>query len=145
MSGKTLGWLVIGALIIVGGYFVLTQQRGQAPQQAQPTPTQVEEVTTEEGATPKEEVEEAAIDYTENGFDPQNLTVSAGTRVTWTNNSADSLQIASAPHPIHTNFPALNQAAIDAGESVSFVFEEPGTYKYHNHLNASQTGSVTVE
>jgi len=31
------------------------------------------------------------------------------------------------------------------GETHELVFPDPGTYNYHNHLNASQTGSVVVE
>lgn len=141
MSGKTLGGLIVAVLIIAGVVLVLNQQRGQAPQQEtqEVAPTESEEVVVEEKA------EEVEVAYTENGFDPQELTVEVGTKVTWMNAGGASLQIASAPHPIHTNYPKLNQQAVAGGESVSFVFNDTGTFKYHNHLNASHTGSVTVE
>ncbi len=147
MSGKTLGWLVVAVLVIVGGYLFLNQNRGQAPQQTQTLPTEQQPAVEEEEvpAGREEKMEEVTVEYTETGFNPQNLTVSVGAKVTWTNNSGASLQVSSAPHPVHTDFPALNQNSIDDGESVSFVFEEVGTYKYHNHLNASHFGSVTVE
>lgn len=145
MNGKTLGWLAVAVLVIVGGYLLFSQKKGEAPPQTQTTPTIAEETTTEAETTPTEEMQEVTVNYTSDGFNPQDLTVKVGTKTTWTNKSGDKLQVSSSPHPLHTDYPALNQKAIEDGDSVSFVFDKAGTYKYHNHLNTSHQGSVVVE
>ncbi|MBI2008518.1 hypothetical protein HYS82_02580 [Candidatus Amesbacteria bacterium] len=82
---------------------------------------------------------------TPSGFVPSDLTIQAGTHVTWTNQSGVTGNVSSDPHPVHTDFPALNLGDFPAGGSVSLTFTTPGTYTYHNHLNPSQAGSVTVQ
>jgi len=51
----------------------------------------------------------------------------------------------SALHPTHLEYPPLNLGVIKPGESKSLTFPEAGTYKYHDHLNPSLFGSVTVQ
>lgn len=85
------------------------------------------------------------VTLTSSGFAPQSLTVKAGTKVVWTNNSGVSATVNSAVHPTHLVYPPLNLESFGNGETLSLVFDRPGTYKYHNHLDASQTGVVVVE
>lgn len=143
MSGKTLGALAVGLLVVVGLFLVLNRNP-QTPQQTQTTLT--EEVANETVEIGEDaDMEEATITYTANGFTPQNMTVEVGTKVIWVNNSGAGMQVSSSPHPLHTDNPEMNQKVVGDGESVSFVFEEGGTYRYHNHLNAKNTGSIVVE
>jgi len=66
--------------------------------------------------------------------------------------------VASAVHPTHTLYAGTslsehcgNGAAndsfdqCDAGDDYSFTFKKTGEWKYHNHVNASQTGTVIVQ
>ncbi len=57
------------------------------------------------------------ITYSETGFSPSTLTVTAGDTITVTNDSAEELDFKSDPHPVHTNNPELNQEDLPAGES----------------------------
>ena len=85
------------------------------------------------------------ITYTDSGFSPAQVSVKAGDAVTFKNDSKASVQVNSAPHPAHTQFPELNVGSIAAGESKTVTFTTAGTKKYHNHLNPSQTGTIVVE
>ena len=85
------------------------------------------------------------ITYTDGGFSPAQVSVKVGDTVTFKNDSTKSVQVNSAPHPAHTQFPELNIGTIAAGESKTVAFTTAGTKKYHNHLNPSQTGTIVVE
>lgn len=84
------------------------------------------------------------IMVTEDGFSPNSITVDAGTAVVWNNTGGDTANVSSAPHPAHTDFPFLNLGDLSAGDKFSLVFDTPGTYKYHNHLDSSQFGTIVV-
>lgn len=99
-------------------------------------------VTPTPGAVNNSEV---MIQVTPSGFNPQTVTVKAGTKVSWINNSGQSVSINSAPHPLHSDYPPLNLGRVDDGGLISLVFDKAGTYGYHNHLNPSWTGDIVVE
>lgn len=93
--------------------------------------------------------------YTDEGFDPDTITVNSGETVRWINNSSRNMRVASAVHPTHTLYPAKSGddclgSSFDAcvgvaqGGSWEFTFDEIGSWKYHDHLNASKTGTVEV-
>ncbi|MEK6950886.1 MAG: hypothetical protein AABX13_04150 [Nanoarchaeota archaeon] len=101
-----------------------------------------------------------AVEITASGFLPGTVTVKAGDKVEWTNEHSVDAWPASAVHPTHKAYPGsdINKCEskdrdniFDAcqrlrqGGSWSFVFREKGTWKYHNHLNPGQTGTVVVE
>ncbi|OGD90647.1 hypothetical protein A3D07_01590 [Candidatus Curtissbacteria bacterium RIFCSPHIGHO2_02_FULL_42_15] len=85
------------------------------------------------------------ITYTDSGFSPAQVSVKVGDTVTFKNDSKANIQVNSAPHPAHTQFPELNIGSIATGESKTVTFTTAGTKKYHNHLNPSQTGTIVVE
>lgn len=85
------------------------------------------------------------VNYSDSGFAPEEVTVEAGETVTFTNTSNQTLQLASDPHPSHTDNPELNAGAIEPGESRTVTLTKRGTWGYHNHLDASDTGTVEVE
>lgn len=85
------------------------------------------------------------ITYTDSGFSPAQVSVKVGDTVTIKNDSATNIQVNSASHPAHTQFPELNIGIIAAGESKSVTFTTAGTKKYHNHLNPSHDGTIVVE
>ena len=68
-----------------------------------------------------------------------------GESVEFVNNSSSNVQVNSAPHPTHELYPELNIGVIAPGETKSVTFTTAGTKTYHNHLNPSQNGQVTVE
>ena len=68
-----------------------------------------------------------------------------GTKVRWVNKTAIAADVSSADHPTHLKYPPLNLGNFEPDKSVSLVFTEPGTYKYHDHLNPTKLGTVIVE
>ncbi|MDB5245034.1 MAG: hypothetical protein JWN90_139 [Parcubacteria group bacterium] len=110
------------------------------------------------GATGQSQI----ISYTDSGFSPANVTIAEGTTVTWSNTSSRPMWIASGNHPNHTVYDgtSTNQhcvsgaptsatvfdecAAIPSGGSYSFTFTKAGSWSYHNHVHASDMGTVVV-
>jgi plastocyanin len=72
-------------------------------------------------------------------FGPKDLTVKAGTTVTWTNRD-------DIPHGVASSNNAFKKsAALDTDESYSFTFATPGTYQYFCYLHPHMVGSIVVE
>lgn len=132
---------VVILVIIAAGAFALLNKGDSNQQQSQ----DVNPTTTQQTSPVEEKKSETTITLTSSGFEPKTLTIKAGTKVVWTNKSGGTATVNSAPHPQHTDFPPLNLGEFGDGQSLELVFEKPGTYKYHNHLNASQFGQVIVE
>lgn len=86
----------------------------------------------------------STIVFTDDGFQPSSLTVSRGTTVTIKNESSDRLQFSSDDHPTHRLNSEMNLSTIDSGESTTYVANEVGEWGYHDHLNDSLTGTITV-
>lgn len=71
-------------------------------------------------------------------FDPTDLTVTRGTRVTWTNKD-------SAPHTVTADGKAFESGNLSGGQSFSFTFETAGTFTYHCSIHDHMKGKVTVK
>lgn len=70
-------------------------------------------------------------------FTPADLTVAAGTKVTWVNQDE-------APHTIVDDGKTIRSDALDTGDQFQFVFTKPGTYTYHCSLHPQMTGQIIV-
>lgn len=95
------------------------------------------------------------VTFTKDGYSPKEVTIKKGDTVIFVNEDSKETWPASAVHPTHSVYPIKTESdclgsAFDAcrglktGESWSFTFTEIGTWRYHDHLNASKTGSVIV-
>jgi plastocyanin len=73
-------------------------------------------------------------------FNPRQLTVAAGTRVTWRNRD-------DVPHTAtSTSKPrAFDSGTLDTEEHFSHVFTAPGTYEYFCVLHPKMTGQIVVK
>lgn len=100
--------------------------------------------TSETGSAVDEE-SSVVIIYSDNGFAPSSVKAKVGQKVVFKNTSSKVVQVNSAPHPAHSLYPELNIGAVNAGESKSLTFTSAGERKYHNHLKASENGSIIVE
>ena len=78
-------------------------------------------------------------------FSPSTITVKVGATVTWLNKDSAPHQIASNPHPAHTDLPGLFSGILSNGQSYSFTFNQTGAFGYHCHVHPSMTGTVVVE
>lgn len=71
-------------------------------------------------------------------FNPQRLTVKAGTTVTWTNKD-------DIPHAIAAVDKLFKSKALDTDDRYSFTFTTLGTYEYFCSLHPHMTGTIVVE
>lgn len=70
-------------------------------------------------------------------YDPSSLSVSAGTTVTWTNNGSTSITITS-PDGL------FDSDSVSPGESFSYRFDTPGTFRYFCVPFPHMKGVITV-
>ncbi|HSD58385.1 MAG TPA: cupredoxin domain-containing protein [Methanotrichaceae archaeon] len=70
-------------------------------------------------------------------FDPDVITVPAGTTVVWTN-------LDSAPHTVTSTRGIFDSGVMDEGESFSYTFQDPGTYDYYCLLHPYMKAKVIV-
>lgn len=90
--------------------------------------------------------ENASVEITSNQVNPVEIKIRKGSSVVWNNKDEQPHQIASDPHPLHTNFSSLNSQIIEPSGTYSFTFTKSGTYTYHDHLNPLVIkGKVIVE
>ncbi len=141
--------LVVGAVILVlalgGGFLLLSNNSNQTDNSSAQIQTPTSQPTeTQESSPAMEQSEETQVELTSSGFSPKDITIKKGTKVVWTNNSGSTATVDSNPHPIHTSYPEMNLGQFGDGETLEFNFPEAGTFNYHNHLNSSQGGTVTV-
>ena len=71
-------------------------------------------------------------------FAPTSLTVNAGSTVTWTNKDDE-------PHTVVSDSGAFRSGALDTGESFSFKFDRPGTYRYACSIHPRMVGTIVVQ
>ena len=71
-------------------------------------------------------------------FNPQTVTVKAGTTVIWTNKD-------DIPHALAAVGRLFKSKVLDTDDSYSFTFTTPGTYAYFCSLHPHMTGTIVVE
>lgn len=143
--------IIVLVIVIAGGWYVLSK----APAEAPPAPVTEQAPAAATTAT----APGVTVAYTDQGFSPTSVTVPLGTTVTFVNQSAGNMWVASAMHPEHTVYSGTSLAqhcpdttnsafdecaAVPSGGSYSFTFNKAGDWKYHNHINASDYGEVVV-
>jgi amicyanin len=82
-----------------------------------------------------------AVNINNFAFSPKEMTVAVGTTVTWTNKDEE-------PHTVVTpgGGPAtFKSAALDTGDTFSFTFAKPGTYRYFCSVHPFMTGTIVVK
>ena len=71
-------------------------------------------------------------------FDPEIVTVPAGTTVTWTNKDE-------IPHTVASSDKSFKDSSgLDTGDSYAYTFTKPGTYGYYCTLHPFMKGKVVV-
>lgn len=82
---------------------------------------------------------------TNDGYEPSMVTIQKGDIILWTNESDEYHWPASDLHPTHGVYPEFDPLTpIAPGEDWKFQFEETGEWKFHDHIRANKTGTVTV-
>ena len=86
------------------------------------------------------------ITMRDDGFDPSSVTIGVGQTVTFVNAGASDHWPASGIHPTHEIYPEFDpRRGIAPGSSWSFRFDRAGIWRFHDHLFANLTGTVTVQ
>lgn len=155
MNTKIVWVVAIGIVLIAGGWYALSARPAVAPtaeDDLQGT------VPTANGTTSAP----VTVTYTDTGFSPATVTVHVGDTVRFTNASSGSMWVGSDDHPTHTEYDGTSTrdhcvegvavrgafdacSAVPAGASWTYTFAKAGTYGYHNHTSAGNTGTIVVQ
>ena len=81
---------------------------------------------------------------------PANVTIAIGQSVTFVNNDSRAHEMASDPHPNHTDCPSVNALhVISSGQTkLTTAFNRAGSCGYHDHgdpNNNSLRGRITIQ
>ena len=131
------------------------KQEAEAPEPPKDEPkVQVIEKTAGEPTSAPDSV---TVEITSNGYEPKAVTISVGGTVNWINKEDANHWPATNAHPTHTLYPGSDITkcpsneifdackSLKKGDTYSFIFTEKGSWKYHDHVNPSLGGVVTVE
>lgn len=150
---KTVIIILITILVLIGG-FLLFKVNVQAPVENN---SQQNNELKQSNETSTNNYD---IIYTNSGYSPKTLTIKLGDTVTWKNESSHGMWTSSAIHPTHIIYsgtsldehcPDTQNNSFDecqsdkSGTSWSFTFDKKGIWKYHNHVLASDFGTIIVE
>lgn len=165
MKTSSITTIIIALIIIVGAVWYFSSQPapsplGTSPTSTAPTGTQAPTTTpTTTGSTASAPMS-ATVHYTASGFSPATVTIAEGGSVTFVADpGAGSMWVASGVHPTHAVYDGTSRtehcaagytgpAPFDecaAGSTFTFTFDKVGSWQYHNHLDASNTGTVVVQ
>jgi plastocyanin len=134
--------IAIVVVVIIAGAAVLLMPKNQSNQQTQSSENSQKDSTD---STTSNEAD-VTITYDGSSFSLSANSVKSGGTVKVMNTSSNkNLEFDSDPHPAHTNNSELNAGAIQPGKSVVFTLDKKGKWGFHNHLNSSQHGELTVE
>lgn len=145
MNNKILFGVI--ALVVVVGIVLISNKRGGSktvPQTTEQTST-VKQLTSEREIRGKQKTQGVAVVLRDSGFTPVTINIKVGTKVVFANKSGGPATVNSAIHPTHLVYPPLNLGEFADAQTLELVFDKQGTYKYHDHLNPSRTGTVVVE
>ncbi len=160
MKPSTIAWVVIVILIVVGGAWYFISANGMPSTTNTNTDTTVNTDTNGTDTTASStNPTSVTVLYGPNGFTPSTVTIKQGDTVTFTNNGAGEMWIASAPHPTHQGYDGTTEqqhcaagytgpAPFDqcsVGTTFSFKFDKVGSWAYHNHDDSSKFGKVIVQ
>ena len=83
---------------------------------------------------------EPAVTISNFAFAPAILSVTPGTKVTWTNKDEEPHTVTSADAGA-----TFKSAALDTDDKFSFTFDKPGTYKYFCSVHPHMVGTIVVK
>jgi plastocyanin len=71
-------------------------------------------------------------------FTPGDITVKAGTTVTWVNHD-------DVPHTVKSDDGTFKSKAMDTDDKFAFTFDKPGVYEYYCSVHPRMTAKVIVK
>ncbi len=169
---RNLLWIIVAIVIIGGGFWwwnmsgntslsnTNTAVNENAASNALVATTTANTSVTTPVATPPAQPTTVTIAYDGKVFSPKTVTVKVGDTVMFQNSTKKNMWIASDEHPTHTEFDGTSRTTHCAANytgatpfdqckpattDYSFTFTKAGAFSFHDHLNASASGTVTVQ
>lgn len=148
-------WIVVAIIIIGGGWWWMSSQTPAVDTGSSSMVGDTGTPAPGDTGTPNAPMT-AIVTYDGVSFSPSAVTIKKGGTVAWNNEGTREMWIASAQHPNHTMYsgtsrighcPDTSKTAFDqcaGGNNYTFMFDKVGTWNFHDHLNATVFGSVTV-
>lgn len=165
-------WILIIIIIAGGGIWWWTNSNSSNSMTAEnaavnenaasPAPVAAEEAmaSTSETAAPTAPAMSATITYDGSSYSPMTVTIAKGGTVTFKNASGKKMWVAADEHPTHTEYDntsrtthcaagytgakPFDQCKPDTADFM-FTFDKVGAIEFHDHLNPSAHGTVTVQ
>jgi plastocyanin len=126
--------LVCGFILVIIAGITFWQIKKASQKAASPSNNKVRQL-------PKE----VTVMLKKDGFSPAVMTIKTGSAVRWKNVSGDKQTVNSDNYPTNQLHKELNFGIFTDGATVVYIFNKPGTYRYHNQFHPEQKGSITVE
>ena len=147
--------LFIACVVALGGVIGLWWKNSEVSKDRYVENTELPGKGVTGNATNDSDPYDVTITYTEDGFKPSEITIKKGQRVRFLNKAKEGVWPASGIHPTHTLYPEKEETDclgssfdscqdLKTGEFFDFTFYYVGTWRYHDHSHAYQTGSITV-
>lgn len=124
MNNKIIFGIII-IIIVIGTIFFLNRPNYQQ--------SDVQQQTGQQSQTNNESNTIYIKDF---AFNPGNLTIKQGTKVTWINQDT-------VTHKIKSD--TFNSADLNQGDKFEYTFSDKGTFDYICGIHPSMTGKITVE
>jgi plastocyanin len=80
----------------------------------------------------------ASVNISNFAFDPNDISVTKGQTVTFTNND-------STTHTVTSDTGVFNSGNLAPGKTFSYTFNDTGTFSYHCSIHTMMTGKVEVK
>jgi plastocyanin len=118
---------------IMTGQFIVEPSGATAQTGASP----VGAAQSTSAATPAEQQMAAGVSIKDYAYDPNTITVPAGTTAIWTN-----LDI--VPHTVTSTTGKFDSGVLEPGQKFNYTFNDPGTYNYYSTIHTYMKGQVIV-
>ena len=133
MKNNTPIFIVVAVVILVGLFFLLKPK------------TETNSQTTQQTASGQTITATKTVVMKTDSFEPTDFTIQKGTKVIFKNEDEVERWPASNIHPTHGIYPEFDpKQPVKPGEEWSFVFNQVGRWKYHDHLLPLLRGEITV-
>ena len=82
---------------------------------------------------------------TNDGYEPNEVTVKKGETISFLNQSDEFHWPASDVHPTHSIYSEFDpHTPVAPGDTWSFQFDEAGVWEFHDHIRANKKGTIIV-
>lgn len=143
---KKIAAVLLTLLVVGAGVAIFVANDGPKDDEPTPEPTVETQRQTESTPAPSEErAQTVTVRFTDSGFSPGTITVKAGGSIVFMNESSQTTNPSSDPHPTHTINDELNVGDIAPGDSKTITVTRTGQWGMHDHLDPSKKLTVVVQ